>query len=176
MSYVPVQQNITAEEVNLPVRKITSPNVLKDTVQGIKKMILEGREDLSLRSLAVRATKDESLPSRKALRIFEWIRQNIRLVPDIRNVEFVAGVQYTLKIGAGDCDDISVLVGAMLESIGFETRIHVINTNPDGEYNHVFVDYKGSDGEWTPCDPTRPDIWSQVPIYSEFTEEVEPDA
>ena len=47
-----------------------------------------------------------------------WVQQNIRYIRDPTTAELVQTPQKTLQWTAGDCDDQSVLVAALLSSIG----------------------------------------------------------
>jgi Transglutaminase-like superfamily len=62
----------------------------------------------------------------------------------------------TLQLGAGDCDDHSTLLAAMLESVGFETRFNTISTGGDpDEFSHVFTEVKErGTGRWLAMDST----------------------
>jgi transglutaminase-like putative cysteine protease len=55
---------------------------------------------------------------------------------------------------AGDCDDKSVLLAALLESIGHPTRFVAIGFQPD-DFEHVFVETKIAD-RWISLETTEP--------------------
>jgi transglutaminase-like putative cysteine protease len=65
-----------------------------------------------------------------------WVRDNIKYLPDVRDVETIQTPDYTLRVGSGDCDDQSVLLASGLESIGFETRFAAQELNGEG-FSHV---------------------------------------
>lgn len=52
-----------------------------------------------------------------------WVRDHIVYVYDPREVELLQTPPQTLSIGTGDCDDKTILLLAMLESINFETEL-----------------------------------------------------
>jgi transglutaminase-like putative cysteine protease len=87
--------------------------------------------------------------------IFAFVRDDIRYVPDPQSVERVCGPEYTLQIGAGDCDDKVVLLNSMLENIGFKTRVHAVGFGPIGQFSHVISDVRWGNG-WLPLDPCVP--------------------
>jgi len=64
------------------------------------------------------------------------VRDTIKYLPDVRDVETIQTPDYTLRMGSGDCDDQSVLVACALESIGFETRFCAIARH-GGPFSHV---------------------------------------
>ena len=84
----------------------------------------------------------------------QFVRDQIRYVRDIRGVETVAAPEYTLHSRQGDCDDQSVLLATLLESIGHPTRFVAVGYTP-GEYAHVLVDSRLGAG-WIPAETTEP--------------------
>lgn len=86
--------------------------------------------------------------------IHRFVRDNIRYVRDIKGVETVSAPDYTLQIGQGDCDDKSVLLAALLESIGHPTRFVAVGYAPN-EYAHVLVESRIGAG-WLPAETTEP--------------------
>lgn len=67
---------------------------------------------------------DMRTQKRQAITILQaWVRDNIAYFYDPRDVELVRTPPETLKRGVGDCDDKTVLLLAMLESVGFTTEL-----------------------------------------------------
>jgi transglutaminase-like putative cysteine protease len=58
--------------------------------------------------------------------MYYFVRDNIQYVSDPYAKEYIASPLETLKTGGGDCDDGALLLAAMLESIGVNTRIVTI--------------------------------------------------
>lgn len=86
--------------------------------------------------------------------IHRFVRDRIRYVKDIKGVETLQSPEKTLEIGQGDCDDKSVLVGALLESIGHPVRFKAIGFIP-GVFSHVLPETKiGS--KWIAVETTEP--------------------
>lgn len=78
-----------------------------------------------------------------------WVRDHIAYFYDPRDVELVRTPPETLKRGVGDCDDKTVLLLAMLESLGFTTELLGVGGTGQG---------------WDPsCAPPSPD---QPPAFS----------
>lgn len=73
--------------------------------------------------------------------LHEFVRDEIRYVKDPVNVELVTTPEKTLELRAGDCDDKSVLLAALLESIGHPARFLAIGLN-GGPFSHVLVQTK----------------------------------
>jgi len=69
-------------------------------------------------------------------KLHEFVRDRIKYLADVRNVETIQTPDYTLQLGSGDCDDHSVLLSSLLESIGLQTRITAIAVR-GGPFSHV---------------------------------------
>jgi len=64
--------------------------------------------------------------------IQNWVRDNIIYVPDPRDTELLQTPPQTLSIGTGDCDDKSILVATLLETLGFTTRYVAVGGSGPG--------------------------------------------
>ena len=62
-----------------------------------------------------------------------------------------------MELRAGDCDDITILLGAMLEAIGHPVRLVLTGPNPlrPNQFSHVFLEVKYRN-RWIPLDATMP--------------------
>ena len=87
--------------------------------------------------------------------IFEFVRDHIRYVGDVLDVETLATPDKTLALRAGDCDDKSVLLAALLESVGYNTRFVVAGYNFPGVFEHVYVSVLLGDGSLLSLDPSE---------------------
>jgi transglutaminase-like putative cysteine protease len=94
----------------------------------------------------------------------QWVQDNIRYVQDpyddTGGVELVQTPQKTLDYQAGDCDDQSVLVSALLSSLGHPTRFIAIGFSGQ-PLSHVLVQTKvGSSGhdvkDWASVETIQP--------------------
>lgn len=96
-----------------------------------------------------------------------WTRSNVRYVRDVRGVETLQAPGYLLRsIGeglpaAGDCDDQSMLVASLLESINHPTRFVAIGRTPGG-YSHVYVETLVAD-RWLAVETTAPLAFGEAP-------------
>lgn len=89
--------------------------------------------------------------------LFEWVQGNIRYTRDPHRVELLHSARRMLELRAGDCDDMTILLGAMLQSIGHPVRIVVIGPNarrPD-LFSHVYPEVQFR-GRWIAADATVP--------------------
>lgn len=73
--------------------------------------------------------------------LHHWVKEEIRYIKDIRDVETIQTPIQTLRLRQGDCDDKSTLVASLLESIGHRTRFVAVGFTPDS-LSHVFVQTK----------------------------------
>lgn len=79
-----------------------------------------------------------------------FVRDRIRYVRDVHGVEMLQTPVRTLEIRAGDCDDKSTLLAALLSSVGFPTRFVAIGLN-GGPYSHVLCEARLGT-RWIPCE------------------------
>ena len=75
-----------------------------------------------------------------------WVRDNVKYVKDVRGVETLATPIKTLQTRQGDCDDQSVLLASLLESIGHPTRFVAIGASRQGPFQHVFAETRIGQG------------------------------
>jgi transglutaminase-like putative cysteine protease len=131
------------------------------TVKHIIKLIKDGAKDFQVRQTAIdilihRGVKPKDyLGEMKAL--FEWVQQHIRYTKDPFRVEVLHSARRMLELRAGDCDDMAILLGAMLESIGHPVRL--VLTGPDLLkpllFTHIYLEVFHQ-GRWVPLDATMP--------------------
>jgi hypothetical protein len=83
--------------------------------------------------------------------IHDWIVQNIEYVRDQNGIERIQTPDATLRLQTGDCDDMVILGGVLLESLGVPTRIKLIGEGR--EFTHIYLEYLAN-GQWVSFDPT----------------------
>ncbi|MFQ5631359.1 MAG: transglutaminase domain-containing protein, partial [bacterium] len=63
--------------------------------------------------------------------------------------------RHMLNLRAGDCDDMTILLGSMLEATGHPVRLVLVGSNPKKKnlYSHIYLEtqYKK---RWIALDPT----------------------
>lgn len=94
--------------------------------------------------------------------LFDFVQNNIRYVRDVNGVETIQTPLKTLEYGAGDCDDKSTLLAAMLESLGHETRFHAMGFRP-GNVEHVLLEVNIPGKGWVPLETTEPVKMGWIP-------------
>lgn len=85
--------------------------------------------------------------------LWRWVANNIRFTQDATDIEVIRDPLETINRGFGDCDDMSVLLAAFLESTGHRTRF-VAGGREYGCYEHVWVETRCGNG-WIPVDATE---------------------
>lgn len=127
------------------------------------RLAADGSTDFLIRDLALSITgglKQKDYQG-EACACLNWVRDRIRYVRDMALAEVLQIPQVTLPAGLsgigrgqGDCDDKSILLAAMLASIGHRVRFIAIAFEPE-TYSHVWVqDAVG--GQWLDLEPTEP--------------------
>lgn len=128
---------------------------VRNTLRAMVKLTKGGRKDVGVIQLARSLTL--TLPARdyrgQIDRLFHWVKQHIRYVADPREVETISTPAATLKMRCGDCDDMSVLLAALLESIGHPTRFVAYGFD-NGPYSHVVTETLIGNNNWLSLDPT----------------------
>lgn len=99
-----------------------------------------------------------------------WVQSNIRYIQDPTDsdggVELVQTPQYTLQQLAGDCDDQSVLIAAMLCAIGHPARFVAVGFE-NQPLSHVLVQTKigntGTESDWVTVETIVPQAFGWFP-------------
>lgn len=131
------------------------------TVEHIVDLIKHGAKEFHVRQTAIdillrRAVKPKDyLGEIKAL--FEWVQQNVRYTKDTFRVEVLHSAKRMLALRAGDCDDMAILLGAMLESIGHPVQVVLSGPDPlkPDLFTHIYLEVFHR-GRWIPLDATMP--------------------
>lgn len=161
------------------VRRYLSDGIkgVRETVRAMRAAVIAARSDLSVRQAAIGVIwlQPPQNGYAEAAALFEWVRDRVRYVRDIVDVETLSTPGKTLEQLIGDCDDQSTLLAALLESVGYPTRFVVAAYNVPGHFEHVYLQVC-IDGEWIDCDPTVQEEfgWSPPGALSLMFEEVAP--
>ena len=115
----------------------------------------KGKKDPLIRELALRIVNH--LPPKKwgaeVMAIRDFVRDHIRFTRDIRGVETLQTPKNTLRLRAGDCDDMAILTASLLEAIHHPTRFMAVGFSP-ANYCHVFPETKIG-GRWVSVETTE---------------------
>lgn len=131
------------------------------TVRRMIELIRAGAKDFYVRQRAIDVLFADRIPPKDYLgeikALFRFVRRHLRYTKDPHQVEVLHSARRLLTLRAGDCDDHTILLGALLRSIGHPVRI--VLTGPDPRrprlFSHVYLEAEHR-GEWIPLDATMP--------------------
>lgn len=142
------------------------------TLRLVRDAIDKGKRDPEIMSAAVGVVymqrERDDIGAAKAL--FQYVRDHIRYIRDVHNLETLAAPRLTLARQVGDCDDQTALLGAMLEAVGYPTRL-VMAAYYSDDFEHIYL-HVNVNGEWFACDPTehQPFGWEPPGAHKQFIE------
>jgi Transglutaminase-like superfamily len=115
----------------------------------------EGVGNPQVRIAAVQAVRGAIKNVNEIDFVLAWVKSNIEFRGE--NAETLQSPVVTLRLMAGDCDDHSILLAAILRSLGYNTMFKTVATdraNP-GQFSHVYVVVRDKrSGQWRPVDST----------------------
>jgi Transglutaminase-like superfamily len=134
---------------------------VEQTIEQMRGLVDEALRDPSIIRLATDIVR--SVPAfddyAEANALYEWVRQNIRFTKDPVNKEKLYPPAELLEIRAGDCDDISMLLGTLLMAVGYPARLMTVAASPGSpeQFSHVYIEGEvpAGSGQWIPMDPAR---------------------
>jgi len=138
----------------------------------IANLIREGARDFYVRQKAIEIFREAGAQPKdrfgEVLSLFHWVRRNIRYTRDIFRVELLHTARRMLELRAGDCDDMTILLGAMLVATGHPVRIALTGFRPNKPhvYSHIYPEVNVK-GKWIALDTTmdRPIGWAPPALW-----------
>lgn len=129
---------------------------VRQTLGVMRRLVNDGKIDPLIRSTAtsiiyLAPEKDDGTEASKLL---DFVQRHIRYVKDIHDIETLSTAPKTLAGRVGDCDDQTVLLAALLESVGYPTRFVVASYGESTDPEHVYLQTLVDD-EWLDADPTE---------------------
>ena len=131
----------------------------KRTIDYIIQLIKEGAKDFCVRQTAIDILILTGVRPKDYLgeigTLFEWVKNNIRYTRDIHRVELLHSARRMLELRAGDCDDMTILLAAMIKSVGHPVRLALVGFNPRKKklFSHIYLEAFHK-GWWIPLDAT----------------------
>ena len=131
------------------------------TVEHVQALIRAGAKDFYVRQKAIDILMEKHVKPKDYLAeikaLFDWVQQQIRYTKDTFQVEVLHSARRMLELRAGDCDDMAILLGAMLEAIGHPVRLVIIGPDPLRRdlFTHIYLEVFHR-GRWIPLDATMP--------------------
>ena len=133
----------------------------QQTVEHVQALIRAGAKDFYVRQKSIDILLEKHVKPKDYLgeikALFEWVQQHIRYTKDTFQVEVLHSARRMLELRAGDCDDMTILLGAMLEAIGHPVRLVIIGPDPHRQdlFTHIYIEAFHK-GRWIPLDATMP--------------------
>jgi transglutaminase-like putative cysteine protease len=150
----------------------------KKTADYIVELVKDGAKDFCVRQTAIDILIFSGVRPKDYLgeirTLFEWVKNNIRYTRDIHRVELLHSARRMLELKAGDCDDMTILLGAMIKSIGHPVRLVLVGFNPTKRlFSHIYLEAFHK-GWWIPLDATvaHPMGWAPPAVHKEIVEVV----
>jgi len=134
-----------------------------DTVSRMERAIARGSRDSAIIHIAdsIRAQTPYTDEGHLLDAAFDWIRANVSFQPDPPEDELLIEPGLLVRLPRpkrrGDCDDFTMLAGALLSAIGYSTRVVTIRADrrdPD-RFSHVFLEVDLLDGSAVPFDASH---------------------
>ncbi len=132
-----------------PGGKAATFNTLRLMREAIKKAKVDPAIINAAHSIIFHTTERDSLGEVEA--IFNFVRDSVRYVMDVHGVETLSYPVLTMQRRTGDCDDQTALLCALLESVGYPTRL-VMTQYVTDDFEHVYCQVL-VDGVWLDLDP-----------------------
>jgi transglutaminase-like putative cysteine protease len=147
------------------------------TAKIIASLVREGAKDFYVRQKAIEVFRVYRVPPKnrmgEACALFDFVKRNIRYTRDIFRVELLHSARRMLELRAGDCDDMTILLGAMLVSTGHPVRLILagFRRNRPHVYSHIYPEVNVS-GRWIAIDATmdKPMGWSPPVVWKRICE------
>ncbi len=131
------------------------------TARIIARLIRDGAKDFYVRQKTIQIFRSYGVRPKDRVgevsALFDWVRRNIRYTRDIFRTELLHSARRMLELEAGDCDDMTILLGAMLLSTGHPVRLILAGFRPHKahSYNHIYLEVNLR-GCWVALDATMP--------------------
>lgn len=178
-----------------PMKAQTSPLAggdagIAQTIHAMNRLIDQGKKDPRIHELGAKILREARVPPAfnphadfLAIRaVSHWIPRNIRYTRDVIGKETLHSAAEIVDLGIGDCDDFTILICSILETIGIRCRIVTISSHSldPSQFTHVFPEAKAG-ARWIPVDFARknagfakgPEHWARRREWSTTSDEFE---
>ena len=147
------------------------------TAKIIARLIQDGAKDFYVRQKAIEVFRAYSVRPKNRMgevcALFDFVKRNIRYTRDIFRVELLHTARRMLELKAGDCDDMTILLGAMLMSTGHQVRLVLAGFRPHKphSYSHIYPEVNVR-GRWIAIDATvdKPIGWAPPALWKRICE------
>lgn len=147
------------------------------TAKIIAQLVQEGAKDFYVRQKAIQVFRAYRVKPKNRMgevcALFDFVKRNIRYTRDIFRVELLHSARRMLELQAGDCDDMTILLGAMLMSTGHPVRLILAGFRPNKPhaYSHIYPEVNVR-GRWIAIDATvdKPIGWAPPVLWKRICE------
>lgn len=112
------------------------------TARALRQLIEHGKRDPRIRQAAVSVLKASDVAAHdrwgEVRALHGWVQRNVRYVQDPHQIEYVQTPRVILDTMTGDCDDYTVFLGALLETVGYPVDIKVVGRDRRRPFHHVY--------------------------------------
>lgn len=161
LGFLPISRRISTQQVR-HFYIGTGDEATRNTLKLMAEVIRESSHDNYVRHWAEAIVKDVPKdPIARITRIFDFLRHTTKYIHDPTTIEYIrtpiASLQLLEAKGRPlvDCDDITVLSLALLNSLGFNVCIRATSYKTK-QFEHVYGLVKVRD-QWFPLDCTMPE-------------------
>ena len=121
---------------------------LDERVAYIMKMIRKGKKDPRIRKFTVQLCSKKCGSNwcisakdweGEVVACFEAVREHVRYIHDTYGVDLFQHPVRTLEFAGEDCDGLAIVLGSMLQSIGFKIWLRVIRTTASADWDHIYL-------------------------------------
>ena len=105
---------------------------VRSTIAKMSELARKGAESYAIRNLATRITRNvpSKHPTAELGALYRWVRDHIRYRYDPLGLEWLQSPARTVLEGAGDCDDMATLLGALAGALGHPWRFRTVGASP----------------------------------------------
>lgn len=153
---------------------------VSQTISVIRQLVDDGVKDPVVNRTAIDFVRGVPQFDRdaKAHAIYDAVSSRFMYVEDpvgpLGPKETLRPVRTLLQLWAGDCDDASVLISALLGTIGIPSRLVTIAADPSAsnEFSHIYPEAEIYPGNWVSLDIARPNTGYGIPPQRYFRKRV----
>lgn len=150
-------------------------SAIRKTILHMQALVLgpEGVGHPSTRVAAIEAARGSVKNLTEIDAVLAWVKRNIEFRGE--NAETLQSPIVTLQLRAGDCDDHSILIAAMMRSLGYNVQFKTVAASRQDptQFSHVYVVAQDKrTGAWKALDSTVPGSfagWEPPRIYRSKT-------
>ncbi|HDK42276.1 MAG TPA: transglutaminase domain-containing protein [Candidatus Pacearchaeota archaeon] len=137
-------------------------NTDEDRIKLIADIVEESSKDPDIRELSLgilrKAGVQEKDTHGEIKTIFNWVKRNIQYRGDVFCRDSYHTANRIIKLRAGDCDDMSILLDSMLASVGIPIGARIMSSRMNKPFHHIYAlaGVRTRQGmQWIPLDATN---------------------